>query len=198
MQCARYADDAVMHAASLAQAQQGRGAGRDRLLQGGLELHPAKTRIVYCQDADRTGTHAHIPVDFLGDTLAPRRAKNRWGKSFVSFLPAVSKKAAHSIRATMRSWRLGATRNNQSLEAIAQVVNPSVRGWGQYYGRFYRSALIPVWRCLERALVYWARRKYKRLRRHRRRAEPWLGRIARRVPQLFVLWHIGMRPAAGQ
>jgi RNA-directed DNA polymerase len=198
IQFARYADDAVIHAASLAQAQQVLGAVRERLLQCGLELHPEKTRIVYCKDSDRTGTHDHITFDFLGYTFAPRRAKNRWGKYFVSFLPAVSKKAANSIRATIRSWRLGATRNNQSLEEIARFVNPYVRGWVQYYGRFYRSALTPVLRCLERALVYWARRKYKRLRRHRRRAEHWLGRIARRVPQLFVLWHIGIRPAAGQ
>jgi RNA-directed DNA polymerase len=198
IQFARYADDAIIHAASLAQAQQVLGAVRERLRQGGLELPPEQTRIVYCKDADRTGTHDHITFDFLGYTCAPRRAKNRWGKYFVSFLPAVSKKAAHSLRATMRSWRLGATRNTQSLEAMARVVNPYVRGWVQYYGRFYQSALTPVLRCLERALVYWARRKYKRLRRHRRRAEHWLGRIARRAPPLFVLWHIGIRPATGQ
>ena len=101
------------------------------------------------------------------------------------------------MRATIRSWRLGATRNNQSLEEIATFVNPYVRGWVNYYGRFYRSALTPVLRCLERSLVYWARRKFKRLRRHRRRAEHWLGRIARREPKLLVLWQIGIRPAAG-
>jgi hypothetical protein len=94
-----------------------------------LELHPEKTKMVYGQDADRRGTHDHITCDFLGDTFRPRRAKNRWGKPFRSFLPAMSKNAATSLRATRRSWRLGATRNNQSLEEIAQVVNPSGRGW---------------------------------------------------------------------
>ena len=197
IQFARYADDAVMHATSLQQAQHVLRVVRDRLKQCGLELHPEKTKIVYCQDADRRGTHAHITCDFLGYTFQPRRAQNRWGTYFVSFLPAVSKKAANSMRATIRSWRLGATRNNQSLEEIATFVNPYVRGWVNYYGRFYRSALTPVLRCLERSLVYWARRKFKRLRRHRRRAEHWLGRIARREPKLLVLWHIGIRPAAG-
>lgn len=197
MRCARYADDAVVHASSLAQAQHVLEAIRQRLAQCGLELHPEKTKIVYCQDADRTARYAHVTFDFLGYTFAPRRAKNRWGKYFVSFLPAVSKKAANSIRATIRSWRLGATRNNQSLEDIARVVNPSVRGWVNYYGRFYRSALTPILRCLDGALAYWARRKYKRLRRHKRRAVHWLGRIAQRESKLFVHWQMGMRPAAG-
>ena len=109
-----------------------------------MELHPEKTKIVYCKDSDRRGTHDHIKFDFLSYTFRPRRAKNRWGKPFVSFLPAVSDKAAKSIRATIRSWRLGANRNNQSLEEIAKFVNPFVRGWVNYYGRFYRSALTPT------------------------------------------------------
>ena len=198
IQFERYADDGVIHAQSLAQAEHVLGAVRQRLAECNLELHPEKTKIVYCQDSDRRGQHDHIKFDFLGYTFRPRRARNRWGKMFVSFLPAVSKKAANAIRATIRSWRLGACRNNQSLEAIAEFVNPYVRGWVNYYGRFYRSALTPVLRCLERALVYWARRKYKRLRRHQRRATYWLGRIARRDPDLFVLWQMGIRPPAGQ
>jgi hypothetical protein len=198
IQFERYADDGVIHAQSLAQAEHVLGAVRQRLAECNLELHPEKTKIVYCQDSDRRGQHDHIKFDFLGYTFRPRRARNRWGKMFVSFLPAVSKKAANAIRATIRSWRLGACRNNQSLEAIAEFVNPYVRGWVNYYGRFYRSALTPVLRCLERALVYWARRKYKRLRRHQRRATYWLGRIARRDPNLFVLWQMGVSPPAGQ
>lgn len=197
IQFARYADDAVVHARSLHEAEHMLAVIRERLRQCGLELHPEKTTIIYCQDSDRQGTHDHITFDFLGYTFQPRRAKNRWGKFFVSFLPAISKKAANGIRATIRSWRLGATRNNQSLEEIGAFVNPYVRGWVNYYGRFYRSALTPVLRSLERSLVYWARRKYKRLRRHRRRAEYWLGTIARREPKLCVLWQMGIRPATG-
>ena len=188
----------VIHATSQAQAEQVLEAVRRRLKECGLELHPEKTRIVYCQDDDRRGTHSHTTFDFLGYTFRPRRAKNRWRKLFVSFLPAVSNKAAKEIRATIRSWRFGATRNNQSLEEIAQFVNPYVRGWVNYYGRFYRSAMTPVLRQLERVLVYWARRKYKRFRRHQRKATHWLGRIARRDPELFHAWRIGIRPATGQ
>ncbi len=115
----------------------------------------------------------------------------------MSFLPAISDKAAKAIRETIRDRRLAATRNNQSLEEIAGLVNPSVRGWANYYGRFYRSALTPVLRHLERALVKWAQRKYKRLRRHSINAAHWLGQVARRDPTLLVLWQIGIRPATG-
>jgi RNA-directed DNA polymerase len=193
----RYADDVIIHAKSRAQAEQVLEAVRQRLRECRLELHPEKTKIVYCQDSDRKGQHEHIQFDFLGYTFRPRRAKNRWGKFFVSFLPAISNKAAQAIQETIRNWRLAATRNNQSLEDIAGLVNPSVRGWVNYYGRFYRSALTPVLRHLERALIRWACRKYKRLRRHYTNAAHWLGRVARRDPQLFVLWQLGIRPATG-
>ena len=198
VQFERYADDVVIHAATRAQAESLLESVRNRLRQCGLEVHPDKTKIVYCQDSDRRGTHDHVQFDFLGYTFRPRRAKNRWGKHFVSFLPAISDKAAKGIRATIRSWRLGATRNNQSLEEIARLVNPYVRGWVNYYGRYYRSALTPALRHLERALVYWVRRKLKRLQRHQRRATHWLGRLARREPNLFYLWQIGIRPATGR
>ena len=118
VQFARYADDAVVHARSLSQAEHLLAAIRDRLAACGLALHPEKTKIVYCKDDDRRGTHEHLSFDFLGYTFRPRRAKNRYGKLFISFLPGVSNKAAKAIRATIRSWRLGGRRNNQSLEEI--------------------------------------------------------------------------------
>lgn len=103
----RYADDVIIHAKSQAQAEQVLEAVRQRLRKCRLELHPEKTRIVYCQDSDRKGQYEHIKFDFLGYTFRPRRAKNRWGKPFVSFLPAISNKAAQAIQETIRNWRLG-------------------------------------------------------------------------------------------
>ena len=197
IQFERYADDVIVHAKSKAQAEHLLAAIRARLAECGLELHPEKTKIVYCQDSDRKGQHEHIQFDFLGYTFRPRRAKNYRGKPFVSFLPGVSNKAGKAIRATIRGWRLAATRNNQSLEDLARLVNPSVSGWVNYYGRFYRSALTPVLRHLERALIRWACRKYKRFRGHVTNAAHWLGRVARRAPNLLVLWQIGIRPATG-
>lgn len=193
----RYADDAIVHCGSERQAKEVLSAIRDRFQECGLELHPMKTRIVYCQDSDRRGKYECIAFDFLGYTFQPRRAKNRYGKFFVSFLPAISVKAAKAIRETIRKWRLAATRNNQSLEDLARLINPVVRGWMNYYGRYYRSKCVLVLRQINRVLAAWARRKYKRFRRRERESMYWLGRVARRDPNLFVLWQLGVKPEAG-
>jgi RNA-directed DNA polymerase len=197
VQFERYADDAIVHCRSERQARAVRDAIRGRFAQCELELHATKTRIVYCKDDDRPGEYEHIAFDFLGYTFQPRRAKNRWGKFFVSFLPAMSAKAAKRVRKTIRDWRMASTRNNQRLEDLARVVNPVVRGWLNYYGRFYRSKCVQVLRHLNEALAAWARRKYRRFHRRERASMHWLGGIARRDPKLFVLWQLGMTPAAG-
>ena len=106
----------------------------------------------------------------------------------MSFLPAISTKAAKAIRKTIREWRMASTRNNQRLEDLARFTNPVVRGWLNYYGRFYRSKCVQVLRHFNEALARWARRKFKRFKRRERASMHWLGRIARRDPQLFVLW----------
>jgi RNA-directed DNA polymerase len=197
VQFERYADDAIVHCKSERQARAVLDAIRGRFAQCELELHATKTRIVYCKDDDRPGDYEHIAFDFLGYTFQPRRAKNRWGKFFVSFLPAMSAKAAKRVRKTIRDWRMASTRNNQHLEDLARVVNPVVRGWMNYYGRFYRSKCVQVLRHLNEALAAWARRKYRRFHRRERASMHWLGGIARRDPKLFVLWQLGMTPAAG-
>src|SRR3954470_7586546 len=154
----RYADDTLVHCGSEAEAQSVLEAIRGRLAECGLELHPTKTRVVYCKDDDRPGKYEHIAFDFLGYTFQPRRAKNRWGRYFISFLPAISTKAATAIRQTIRNWRMASTRNNQRLEDLARLANPVVRGWLNSYGRFYRSRCVQVLRHLNEALGKWAPR----------------------------------------
>jgi RNA-directed DNA polymerase len=194
----RFADDALVHCRSKRQAEAVLVAIRDRLRQCGLELHPTKTRIVYCRDSDRREAHEHVSFDFLGFSFHPRRAKNRWGKFFVGFLPAISAKAAKAVRATIRDWKLASTRNNQQLGDLAQTINPVVRGWMNYYGRFYRSKLVQVLRHLNEVLGTWVRWKYRhRYKRRERASMHWLGRVARRDPTLFVHWQFGVRPEAG-
>jgi RNA-directed DNA polymerase len=193
----RYADDAIVHCKSEEEARSVLGAIRSRFAECGLELHPEKTRIVYCKDDDRPGQYEHITFDFLGYTFQPRRAKNRWGRYFVSFLPAISNKAAKAIRQTIRDWRMASTRNNQRLEDLARFTNPVVQGWMSYYGRFYRSKCIQVLRHFNGALAQWARRKFKRFNRRERASMHWLGCIAQREPNLFVLWKLGVRPETG-
>jgi RNA-directed DNA polymerase len=193
----RYADDILAHCQSEAQARWLQARIATRLAQCHLELHPTKTHIVYCKDADRRGTFSQERFDFLGYTFRPRRSKNRRGKYFINFTPAVSARATKAMRQTIRSWRLH-LRSDKTLDDLARMFNPILRGWVQYYGQYYKSALYPTFQVLDRILVKWAMRKYKKLKGHQRRATHWLGRIARRQPRLFVHWQMGVRPAAGR
>jgi RNA-directed DNA polymerase len=188
----RYADDAIVHCRTEAEAQEVRRAIAVRMQECRLELHPDKTKIVYCKDDDRRGTYPNEQFDFLGYTFRPRRSKNWKGKFFINFSPAVADKAGKAMRAEIRSWRLH-LRSDKSIEDLSRMFNPKVRGWLQYYGRYYRSALYPIMRQLDRSLARWAYRKYKKLRGHLRRATHWLARISRRDPGLFAHWQMGVR-----
>lgn len=189
----RYCDDAVLHCVSEEQARLVWAALADRLAQVGLELHPDKTRIVYCKDANRTGSHDLTRFTFLGYEFAPRRATNRQGQRFMGFLPAVSPGAKKAMGREIRSWHLS-RRSDLSLDDLARRINSIVQGWINYYGRFYRSALVSFLGRLNTHLVRWAGRKFKRLTRRERRAMAWLAEIARRAPRLFAHWKLGARP----
>jgi RNA-directed DNA polymerase len=193
VQFERYCDDVVVHCDSEAHARQVRAAIADRLAEVGLEMHPDKTRLVYCKDEDRRGDHEVTSFVFLGYEFRPRLAKNRHGKHFVSFLPAVSRQAMKAMGREIRSWHIG-RRSDKSLDDLARMFNSVVQGWINYYGRFYRSWLVRFLRRLNRHLMRWACRKYKRLRRRERRAMAWLAQIARRSPNLFAHWRLGARP----
>jgi len=192
VQFERYADDAIVHCRTEVEAQEVRAAIAARLEECRLELHPEKTKIVYCKDDDRRGTYPNEKFDFLGYTFRPRRSKNRKGKHFINFSPAISDKAVRVIRAEIRSWSLP-KRSDKSIEDLSRMFNPTVRGWLQYYGRYYRSALYPPMRKLDRALARWAYRKYKKLRGHLRRATHWIARMSRRDSRLFAHWQMGVR-----
>jgi RNA-directed DNA polymerase len=188
----RYADDAIVHCRMEAEAEEVRAAIAARMQECRLELHPEKTKIVYCKDGDRRGNHPNGKFDFLGYTFRPRRSKNWKGKYFINFSPAVSDKAGKAIRAVIRSWRLH-LRSDKAIEDLSRMFNPIIRGWLQYYGQYYRSALYPIMRQLDRSLARWAYRKYKKLRGHLRRATHWITRISRRDPRLFAHWQMGVR-----
>ena len=178
----RYCDDVIVHASSERQALQLRAAIARRLAECGLELNERKTRIVYCQDADRRGSYEHTSFDFLGYTFRPRLSKNKFGKSFVNFSPAVSGEAKTRMRREMRRWRVP-RRSDLTLTDLAVMFNREIQGWINYYGRFYKSMLYPVLRHFNDTLVRWAMRKYKRLRRHRSRARRLIADVSRRQPQ---------------
>ena len=188
IQFERFADDAVIHCASESQARQVRDAVARRLVEVGLELHPDKTRIVYCKDSNRRGNHEEISFTFCGYTFRPRQARNkRTGKVFTAFLPALAPEKLTAMSRRVASWRLH-RRTTHDLNDLARAVNPVLRGWFAYVTAFYPSAVIPLCHRIDRHLMRWARWKYKRLARSARRARAWLRGIQTRNPELFAHW----------
>ena len=188
----RYADDGLVHCMSERQALVLRASLQSRLAECGLEMHPDKTRIVYCQDDRRKVDYPRKQFDFLGYTFRARVVRlSQPTRFFVSFSPAVSKASSKAMRAYIRR---SAIRNwtNLSLDDIARGFNPAIRGWLQYYGRYRRSELYPVLRHFNLTLVAWAMAKFKRFRRSRTRASRWLIQLSKRDPCLFAHWKVGM------
>ncbi|MBA3527840.1 MAG: group II intron reverse transcriptase/maturase [Propionibacteriaceae bacterium] len=158
----RYVDDVVVHAATFGQAERLRSAITARMVEVGLELHPDKTRIVYCKDDNRRGTYVHTSFTFLGYTFRTRSTRSKHGRMFASFLPAVSREALVEMGRQVRRWRIH-LRVGANLADLARWINPIVRGWMQYYGRFYRTMLHPLLLRINTYLVRWARKKYRAL-----------------------------------
>ena len=184
----RYADDAVVHCATERQAREVLAALDARMAEVGLQLHPDKTRIVYCKDGKRRRADcAETAFTFLGYTFRARNAPNRDGTSmFTGFLPAVSKDALKRMSEEVRSWRIH-LRTATELQDLAAWINPIVRGWMTYYGRYYRTALDRLLKRINTYLVRWAQRKYKRLRPFRK-ALRWWARLTERQPRMFAHW----------
>jgi len=182
----RYADDIVVHCGSEMHARQLWVEIADRLKTVGLELHPEKTKVVYCKDANRPGDSEHTSFDFLGYAFRGRLARGPRGY-FMSFAPALSPAARKAISHTIRDWHLR-RRTTEDLSSLAREINPQVRGWIGYYGAFYRSELHFLAYRIDQHLVRWARHKFKRLRYSPVRAWAWLAAVKQREPDLFVHW----------
>jgi RNA-directed DNA polymerase len=193
----RYADDIIVHCRSEKQACFIKTIIEKRLLQCKLELHPKKTKVVYCKDDKRRGNYPEQKFDFLGYTFRPRLAKSRFNRYFVNFSPALSDKAGKAVREVIRGWKIHLM-SDKSIEDLSKIFNPMIRGWINYYGKYYKSALYPIFNQLNMSIIKWAMRKYKKLRGRQRRAFYWLGRIARTNSVLFEHWRFGAKPAAGR
>jgi hypothetical protein len=162
---------------------------QQRFAECKLELHPQKTKIVYCKDANRPGNFPEQNFDFLGYTFRSRGAKNRFGGMFVSFIPAVSAKATKTMRSVLRQWKLS-HRGDLALEDLVRWLQPVVRGWVNYYGRFCPSALHRALRVVDELVIRWARRKYKGFKKQPKRAWAWLKRLKSRQPTLLPHWQL--------
>lgn len=183
----RYADDVICHCVSEAQALALQRALATRFAECRLRLHPQKTKVVYCKDANRRRHYPQESFDFLGYSFRPRLACSRRGVHFVAFLPAVSNAAGKRMRIRVRRWRLH-RRSDLELADIAARVRPVLMGWVRYYGRFYPSQLRDALRTIDAYLVRWAVRKYKRFRGHTLATWAWLAALRRRRPGLFAHW----------
>ena len=192
----RYADDAVLHCVTEAQARQDLAALSDRMVEVGLRLHPDKTRIVYYKDGLRRGSYEHETFTFLGYTSRARKNRSRRGNLFLAFDPAISKDALNKISREVRSWHLH-LRSDLTFNELARRVNPKVAGWINYYGRFRPWELIPFLMRINAYLVRWIGEKYKRLAA-KRKALAKLQEIAQRYPRMFAHWRLTPRTSAVQ
>lgn len=191
---ARYADDGIVHCRTKEEAVHVLKKLTKRLKECKLEIHSEKTAIIYCKDVNRKEEHKNTSFDFLGYTFRTRVSRNRNGQYFACFSPAVSKKACKSFRENIRDIRKGST--HKSLEQIASEMNPVMRGWANYFGCFRPSEMKNELGQVNLALVCWAIRKYKGLKRHKAKTLDWLGKCAKTRPDLFYHWQMGLRPAA--
>lgn len=183
----RFADDAVVHCRSEGRARQVLAALEKRMGQAGLRLHPGKTRIVYCKDGKRRGPwDGPVSFTFLGYTFRARSMRSRHGNRFTGFGPAISDAAMAKLNAEVRSWRLHRHVNASPAE-LARWINPIVRGWMTYYGRFYRSALYPLLARINHYMMRWLRKKYRRLRSLKAARAAW-ERAASQNPRAYAHW----------
>ena len=184
----RFADDAIVHCKSRAQAEAVLARIAERMKEVGLRLNPDKTRIVYCKDSNRPGDHEHTSFTFLGYAFRPREARSKNGVTFTSFLPAISPEALKAKCDRLRQMRIP-KRTDLTLDDLAALLNPIVAGWINYYGRYYRSGIDPLLQRVSSYLRQWAAQKYKRLRSAKRFDRWWTGLLGRQ-PGLFVHWRL--------
>jgi len=188
---ARYADDAILHCYTKAHAERTLMAVGERMLSCELELHPEKTKIVYCKDYRRQGNHPEVKFDFLGFSFQPRTAKSKkTGKLFLGYDCAISISSRKRIADKLGELEVEKL-SFRSIVGIAQYLNPMIRGWVNYYGRFRGSELSKVFQLLRKRLVRWARKRYKRYKTSLNRAYNWLDRVRKQYPYLFYHWQLG-------
>lgn len=183
----RYADDTVVHCRTEQEAKQLLAEIDTRLKECKLELHPTKTKIVYCQDKERQKQHPNTAFDFLGYTFRKVLIKDRLGRLQMNFIASVSKNAGQALKDKVKSLKIH-KRTGSKIEMIAEKLNPILRGWMNYFGKFNRSAMKRTLDCVQRRLIKWAMCKFKRFRKHRRRAEEWLLQVRKREPCMFAHW----------
>ena len=158
----RYADDIIVHCRIQEEAGQVLQSIRERLQVFELELHPEKTKLVYCKNYRNKEDHEHNSFTFLSYSFQPRPRKNTFGRKmrFTVFSPAICGKAKTFIREKIRG--VFDPRNTTiSLEQTAEKLNPKIRGWLNYYSRFNARIAAKVFEYLNTLLRRWIEAKYR-------------------------------------
>jgi group II intron reverse transcriptase/maturase len=189
----RYADDAVIHCRSEQGAQGLLKRLDQRMRECKLELHPEKTRIIYCKDSNRNRTHLNTSFDFLGYNFRGRMTRTKSGKFRVGFVPAVSRKSQKAFRDKVKALRIH-RQVGVDIESIAKELNPIVGGWLNYFSAFYKSEVAYSMACLNKRLYKWVRRKFGGNRMSKTEAWKWLMAEARKNLGLFAHWKVGWLP----
>lgn len=187
----RYADDMVINCSTESQAEHILKRIKTRLEDCGLTLHPEKTKIVYCKDYRRQRHYRSVKFDFLGYSFQPRTTKSkRTGKLFLGFDCALSIQSRSRIFEQIRKMKIPRMQC-RSIVGIAHHLNPKLRGWIRYFGRYRGYSLSKVFYILRIKLVRWARYRYKRYRNNLTAAYQWLDRVRSQFPNLFYHWQLG-------
>lgn len=185
----RYADDVILHCNTKTHAEQTLKSVHQRMGSVGLELHPQKTKIVYCRDYKRKGNHPTVKFDFLGYSFQPRTAySKKKGNLFLGYDCAISIGSRKRIADKLEELNVNKL-TFKSIVGVAQYLNPMIRGWVHYYGKFKMYELTKVFRLLSKRLVWWARKRYKRYKTSIRKGYKWLATVRKQFPTLFYHWN---------
>lgn len=123
----RYADDGVVMCRSREQAERALAQVRGILAGLGLRLHPDKTRVVDLREGregfDFLGCHFHARVSGrLLERGIRRYYLHRWP----------SQRSMRRVRQKIKALT-GSNRCHQDIRGIIRMINPILRGWGNYF-----------------------------------------------------------------
>jgi len=155
----------------------------------GLQIHLEKSRIAFCKSSGRGDNYGIVSFDFLGYTFKPRRTVSNRGAIFLGFNPGVSKKSLKRMNTVIKQSVVFKS-TQCGITDIARELNPKIRGWLNYYGKYRRSDLNRLWEILNNRLIRWARKRFKRLKRSTRLASKWIRGVYNSNPSLFLHWRI--------
>jgi group II intron reverse transcriptase/maturase len=188
---ARYADDVIIHCQTKKQAEYILDKTRKRMRECLLELHPLKTKLVYCKDYKRKEEYENVQFNFLGYSFQPRTTISKVDKKpFLKFDLGISRESRKKIGEDIIKLNIDRS-TNQTIEEIADKLNPKLQGWINYYGKFRRYEMNKIFRRLNKRLVKWIQNRYKHLRGKLQKAYGRLTEIYKSNPTLFAHWKLG-------